>query len=333
MRHTLFLLAALTLGSEVTAAANPGPFHPLPLGQVQWDGDTPGMPTTGGLAGRWQVIAVVDCEEGEGKTGRGTMSNFIGNFAKNQTSEQRFIPILIGVNGNLARRDEGVENVILKGSVSPGLLTSLAGDGSGALILVAPSGRVTRLQRHSGDTNEVRTKLEKDLPAATPLVPVPAAVPLSCKAALQLLRVGDVAGALNLARKKLGPDGAALIKSMSEQANALVEADTAVFAALTSAASDRFIARERLKGLLVEFPGLPAGAAARDALKVKPDKDLLAEQAAWARLQDYFMQMAKLSPKKAAAFQQQSIPAIIAGCPGTYAAELAGMIKAAARLP
>jgi hypothetical protein len=300
---------------------------------VQWGGDTPNQPTTAGLAGRWQVILVVDWEEGEGKTGRGTYWNFAGNYYRNQTGEQRFIPIAIAVNGMPDNRGETEPNVILKGGAQAGLLRALAGDANGALVVVAPDGRVQRLQRRSGDINEVREKLEKELGSATPLVSAPASFPPSCKPALELLRVGDVPAALALARKKLGPDGAQLTKALQEQANTLIEADTTRFASPASSASDRFIARERLKGLLEEFPGSPAAAAAATALKAKPDKELQTEVQAWAVLQDYFTQMNKTSPKKSALLQQQLIPGIIAKFPGTYAADVAALIKAAAKLP
>lgn len=334
MRLVLLVLSALALCSAPLAGAGaPGPFSVVPFNQVQWSDETPGQPSTAGLAGRWQLIIVVDWEEAEGKTGRTTYKDFANKLYKDQTSEQRFIPIAIGVNGTLDRRGDTEPNVILKGGSQPGLLRALAGDANGALVLVAPDGRVQRIQRQSGDINPIRSKLEKDLSSATPLLSAPASFPATCKAALELLRLGDVGGAVGVARKRLGPDGALLIKSLQEQANVLIEADTARVSAATSTAGERFIARERLKGLLEEFPGLPAAAAATAALKAKPSADLLAEAKAWAALQDYLAQMGKLSAKKSVAVQQQMIPGIIAAFPGTYAAELATMIKAAARLP
>jgi len=334
MRAVLLALSVLAVAaSSLCAAGAPGPFHPVPFGPLQWSNDTPNPPTTAGLIGRWQVILVVDIEEGEGKTGKGTSDSFGWNYVKNQATDQRFIPFLITVNGQPGGRGESDPNSILKAGGPVGMVRAFAGDASGVLIVVAPDGRIQRLQRHSGDIGGIRGEMEKQITSATPLVIAPASFPLSCKPALELLRLGNVPGALALARKKLGPDGAQLSKGLQDQANVLIEAETTRFASPAGTPSERFIARERLKGMLEEFPTVPAAAAAVTALKAKPDKELQNETMAWAMLQDYLLQMAKTPAKKSAMLQQQAIPAIIAKFPGTYGAEVATMIKVAAKLP
>jgi hypothetical protein len=329
------LLGAATLvrAAPLAAAAPPAPFHVLPLGQVQWSGETPAPPSASGLAGRWQAIIVVDWDDGDAKRGQHTWNSYGWNFSENITTEQRVIPIAIAVNGSLPARGEGQPNVVLKGSADAGLLRALVGDSKGAYILVAPDGLVKRLMRHTGDCGSLRTDLQADLALAAPLAADVAGLPAACTPALEMLRVGDVPGALALARKKLGADGASLVGSLQERANAMIIADTTLIGASTTSPAERMLARERLKGLVGDFPSAPAGAAALALLKTRPDAGVQAEMAAWARLQDYFAQMAKASPKKGPALQASLLSALIAACPGTYAADIAGMIKVAARAP
>lgn len=334
MRAALLALSVLVLGASALAGASApsAPFGLIPFGQVQWDEETPNRPDTAGLAGRWQVILVVNREKGEGRTGRDTFSAFAYDYYQNEPLDQRFIPIAIGVDGPLANRHANQPNVVLKGSGQPGLLRALAGDADAALVVVAPDGRVRRLQRHAGGIGDIRHKLEKELGLATPLAGT-GTHPAARAPALELLRVADVDGALGFIRKKLGSDGIQLAKELQAQADALIAADAARFSAPTTTPVDRFIAGERLKGLLMEFPALPAAPAALAALRAGPKPELQAEARAWAALQDYLAQMGKAPAKRATPLQQQLIPALIAAFPGTYAAEIAGMIKTAARIP
>jgi hypothetical protein len=98
-------------------------------------------------------------------------------------------------------------------------------------------------------------------------------------------------------------------------------------------AADRMIAVKRLNGILAEFPKSPAVPAAKAALKkTKDDKQLAKEQQAYDMLMQYFAAMERVPTKKIKEVQREWIPMITSKFGGTYAAEVATMIRHASLL-
>jgi hypothetical protein len=64
----------------------------------------------------------------------------------------------------------------------------------------------------------------------------------------------------------------------------------------------------------------------------KGDKQVANELAAWGMLQEYYHALKRIQPKKVTEVQMQWLPMINAKYSGTYAAEIATMIKHASRL-
>jgi REP element-mobilizing transposase RayT len=113
----------------------------------------------------------------------------------------------------------------------------------------------------------------------------------------------------------------------------MIESDTKVLEDPAANAPTRMIAYLRLNSLLDEFPNVPAHAAAAKAIRqVRSDKQVGAELAAWGTLQDYLHALKRIQPKKVPEMQMQWLPMINAKYAGTYAAEIATMIKHASRL-
>ena len=132
-----------------------------------------------------------------------------------------------------------------------------------------------------------------------------------------------------------------MVKTVSEQSNRMIESDTKVLEDPAANAPTRMIAYLRLNSLLDEFPNVPAHAAAAKAIRqVRSDKQVGAELAACQpvksvvglSLQDYLHALKRIQPKKVPEMQMQWLPMINAKYAGTYAAEIATMIKHASRL-
>ena len=186
---------------------------------------------------------------------------------------------------------------------------------------------------HLGSTNEADWKAADLLyPTANPIIGDESQFPVGCKKALKWIKLGDLKRAMKEI-PKLGPDGAALTKGLMEGANKLIDTDAQLIAAAATPVAERMIAMERVQNVMAEFPGTKAAKSATDAIKqVGKDKALLNEQAAYGVLQDYFRAMRKISAKKVRGVQMEWLPMITAKYGGTYAAEIATMIRAASRL-
>jgi len=198
-------------------------------------------------------------------------------------------------------------------------------------LTVDGNGRVTNISR-LGDPNLERKGIEALYPTAKPLVADASQFPLTCKVPLEGLRLGDTNRAMK-GLAKAGADAPTFVKLMTDRVNELVEMDIKLLNDQATMAADKMIAIKRLNSVLREFPQSPAASAAVLAIKkAKNDKQLANEQQAYAMLMSYIDAMKKVSAKKAKETQMQWIPGIAAKFGGTYAAEIATMIRKASRL-
>ncbi|HEX3135002.1 MAG TPA: hypothetical protein VHX44_15665 [Planctomycetota bacterium] len=320
--RTLFLTLLLSVAAGLSAA--------VPLDTVQWTSDS-AKPTEVGMARRAQVFFLVDQSE---EAGRNKYWG-IRELARDSKIANKFetLHFLIATGGTPEPYKEGEPTEYWCKGVSNnnGLIRAFGGDSIAVIVLVDGTGRVTSVSR-LGDPNQERKGIDALAPTAKPLVNDASQFPLTCKVPLADLRLGDVNRAMkNL--KKAGPDAPAFIKIVADRVNEMVELDVALLNDPASQAADKMIALKRMNGMLAEFPKVPAASAAALAIKkTKDDKQLANEQAAYAMLMEYFNAMKKVSAKKAKEVQLQWIPGITAKFGGTYAAEVATMIRKASRL-
>lgn len=320
--RTLFLTWLLSLTAGLSAA--------IPLDSVQWTADS-AKPTEAGMARRVQVFMLADFSE---KTGSDKYWN-MRDLARDAKFGGKFeyLSFLIVVGGNIEAYKDGepVETWCKGVSNNNGLVRAFAGDAIAAIVLVDGTGRITNISR-LGNVDSEKKGIEALGPTAKPLVSDASQFPLSCKVPLDDLRFGDVNRAIkNL--KKAGPDAPAFVKKVTDRVNEMVEMDVALLNDPATMAADKMIALKRLNGLLAEFPKVPAASAAALAIKkTKDDKQLAKEQAAYAMLNEYITAMKKVSAKKVKETQLQWIPGITDKFGGTYAAEVATMIRKASRL-
>ncbi len=319
--RTVYLALLMCVAASVSAA--------VPLETVQWAPDS-AKPTEAGIARRAQVYFLVDHSE---EAGRNKYWG-IRNLATEAKIANKFetLHFLIVSGGTIEPTREGEPEYWCKGTTSNnGLIRAFAGDSTAAIVLVDGNGRVTSVSR-LGNPDTERKAIDALASTAKPLVADPSQFPLSCKVPLADLRVGDVNRAMkNL--KKAGPDATMFVKLVTDRVNVMVEMDVALLNDPATMAADKMIAIKRVNSLLAEFPKVPAASAATLAIKkTKDDKQLANEQAAYAMLMSYFDAMKKVSAKKAKEVQLQWIPGITAKFGGTYAAEIATMIRKASRL-
>jgi len=319
--RTLFLTLLLSLATGLSAA--------VPLDSVQWTSES-AKPTEAGMARRAQVYFLVDFTEEAGRQKYWSVRELV----RDAKIASRFdtLHFLVVIGGTPETFREGEAEYWCKGvSNNNGLIRAFGGDSIAVIVLVDGTGRVTSVSR-LGDPNQERKGIDALASSAKPLVNDAGQFPLSCKALLADLRLGDVNRAMkNL--KKAGPDAPTFVKIVSDRVNEMVEQDVALLNDPASMAADKMIALKRMNSMLAEFPKVPAASAAALAIKkTKDDKQLANEQAAYAMLMEYFNAMKKVSAKKAKEVQLQWIPGITAKFGGTYAAEVATMIRKASRL-
>ncbi len=316
----LVLLALTATGAES-----------VPFDTISWAADS-GSPTAAGLARRVQVYFLVNFED---PVGMGLYWNIRGGYGQRYPTSYNVQCILIGSRGQLPTRNEtDPPEYWDKGFDSAGeLLPAFAGgDASAALVVVDGSGKITMISRLGGNADAERKGIEALFKDTQPLIDNEGMFPLSLKNAIKWLRIGDINRAMKEGQK-LGGDGMTMVKTIGEQSNRLIETDTKVLNDPASPVATRLVAYLRLGSLLDEFPNAPAHVNAAKALKgVKSDKQLSTELEGWGMLQEYYKSMKRIQAKKVPEVQQQWLPMITAKFGGTYAAEIATMIKHASRL-
>lgn len=320
--RTVYLSLLMSVAATVCAA--------VPLDGVQWSADS-AKPTEAGMARRAQVYMLADFSEDAGRNKYWGMRDLARDAKIANKFETLHFLIVTGQNPEPYREGEPVEYWCKGVSNNNGLIRAFVGDSPAAIVLVDGTGRITSISR-LGDPNQERKAIDALAPTAKPLVNDPSQFPLTCKVPLADLRLGDVNRAFkNL--KKAGNDGPVFVKIVTDRVNEMVEQDVAQLNDAATMAADKMIVLKRLNALLAEFPRVPAASAAQLAIKKsKDDKQLANEQAAYAMLMSYFEAMKKVSAKKAKEVQLQWIPGITAKFGGTYAAEIATMIRKASRL-
>ncbi|MBA3698536.1 MAG: hypothetical protein H0W78_06770 [Planctomycetes bacterium] len=320
--RTFFLALLMCTAASVSAA--------VPLETVQWTPDS-AKPTEAGMARRVQVYFLVDYTEQVGRDKYWGLRDMARD--PKIASKFEYLHFLVAVGGAIEQPKEGdpVENWCKGVSNNSGLVRAFGGDATAVIVLVDGNGRITNISR-LGDPNKEKKDIEALASTAKPLVADPSQFPLSCKVPLADLRVGDINRSMkNL--KKAGNDAPVFVKLLTDRVNEMVELDVALLNDPATMAADKMIALNRLNGILAEFPKVPAASAAVLAIKkTKDDKQLANEQTAYAMLTSYIEAMKKVSAKKAKDVQLQWIPGITAKFGGTYAAEVATMIRKASRL-
>lgn len=327
MRRTL---ATSLIAMALLAATLPLRAEGVPLDTLAWSADIGANPTPAGMAGRVQCWFIIDLEE---ESGRQIYWSLRGRVQKTYENKYQILHFVVGANGDLPQKAEvEVEWWAKARDQSSSLVRAFAGDSLAAVVIVDGKGKITRVARLGG-TNDNEWKTADSLyPTATPLVDDEGAFPLGCKKALKWVKLGDLKR-VNKEIPKLGPDGPAMAKGLMEGANKMIEADAQLIAGGATPVAERMLAIERVQAVMAEFPGAKAAKQATDAIKqVGKDKALQNEQAAYAMLQDYFRAMRKVSAKKVKGVQMEWLPGITAKFGGTYAAEVATMIRAASRL-
>ncbi len=323
LRFVLITLCAI-------AALPAAQINVVPLDAVQWNNDS-AVPTTSGIARRGQVYYLADFADEAGRKMYGGLRNSVRD--KKLANKYDLIHILLAPGNTIEqRKEEDPIEYWCKGMPqNGGLVRAFVGDFVGALVIIDGSGRVTHISRLTNP--QANEKQIKDAPKyAAPLVENSTLFPLSCAEQLEWLRLGDTNRALKEIRKA-GQDAPTFVKLVIERINALIEMDTALITDMTKSPSERLIALNRLKGLVQENPSAPAAKEAIKSIKsTKDDKDLATEQAAFGVLLEYFNVMRKTSAKNTAMVQAQWLGGINHKFPGSYAAEIATMIKTASQL-
>ncbi len=303
----------------------------VPLDAVQWSSDS-AEPTTAGIARRGQVYLLVDFANEEGRKMYGGLRGAVKEPALGKAYDH--IHFLLAAGGSLEQRKDGDPvDYWCKGiPQNSGLVRAFGGgDTYAVIVLIDGSGRVTSVSRLGTLKNEEKA-IKSTTKNASPLVEDASLFPLSCKDSLEWLLLADTNRAMKDIRKA-GPDAPNFIKLVSDRINRFIEDDTKQLTDMTKKPSERLIAYHRLQGLLQDMPSAPAAKDAQVALKgIKDDKDLKNELAAFGVLMEYMNVMRKTSAKKSTEVQTQWLGGINHKFSGTYAAEVASMIKRCSKI-
>jgi hypothetical protein len=321
MRALLFIVC-LSLAGNLSAT--------VPLDTMKWTKDSP-VPSEAGIAHRVQSYFLVDFTEEAGRGKYGGLRDFARDIKLATAFE--VVHILVVANGQIDPLAEGEKKEFwCKGMTSNrGLVHAFGGNTNFVSVLVDGNGRVSKISRieNPSDVNEPIKKLYS---TARPIVADVSQFPLSCKVPLEALCRGDINRAMKVLAKA-GNDAPIFVKAVTDKANHFIETDTALLTNPATMAADRMIAVKRLNGILAEFPKSPAVPAAKAALKkTKDDKQLAKEQQAYDMLMQYFAAMERVPTKKIKEVQREWIPMITSKFGGTYAAEVATMIRHASLL-
>ena len=319
--RTLLLTTLFFFASQLSAV--------VPLETVKWASDSP-VPSEAGIAHRVQAYFLLDFAEDAGRNKYGGVRDFARDSKLATTFE--VLHILVVTNGQLdlpAESDKDKKEFWCKGvSSNKGLVHAFGGNTDSVIVLVDGSGRVTKISRMA-NPNDQRDSIHKLFNTAKPMVSDLSQFPLSCKIPLENLCLGDI-GRTTKSLNRAGADAPLVVKLITDQAKHFIEMDTTLLTNPASTAADRMLAVKRLNGILTEFPKSAAAPAAKAALKkTKDDKQLAKEQQAYEILLQYFAAMEKVPAKKIKEVQWEWIPKITAKFGGTYAAEVATMIRQA----
>jgi hypothetical protein len=303
----------------------------VPFDTLSWTADS-ATPSEAGISHRAQVYFLVNLEDTAGTQLYWSLRGGYGQRYPTSYTAQVF---LIGSKGSMpTRADTDVPDYWDKAYDNAGaLLPAFAGgDATGAMVLVDGSGKIVQISRLGANADAERKVIEALFKDTQPLVDNEGAFPLSVKNSIKWLRLGDVNRAMKESQK-LGADGMTVAKVVAEQSNRMIETDTKVLEDIAASAPVRMISLLRLGSLLEEFPNAPAHVAAAKAIKMtKGDKQVTNELTAWGALQEYYHSLKRIQAKKVPEIQMQWLPMITAKYSGTYAAEIATMIKHASRL-
>lgn len=302
----------------------------VPLDTMKWTKDSP-IPSEAGIAHRVQSYFLVDFTE---EAGRGKYGG-LRDFARDTKLATAFpvVHILVVANGQIDPLAEGDKKEYwCRGMTSNrGIVRAFGGNTNFVSVLVDGNGRVAKISRIE-NASDVTEPVKKFYSTSKPIVTDVSQFPLSCKVPLEALCLGDINRAMK-SLSKAGADAPVFVKTVTDKVNQFIENDTALLTNPATLAADKMIAVKRLNGILAEFPKLPAVPAAKAALKkTKEDKQLAKEQQAYEALLQYFAAMEKVSTKKIKDVQREWLPMITAKFGGTYAAEVATMIRHASLL-
>ncbi len=318
-RLALLAFAGLLAGPALRAEIAPE--------QLTWANEY-GVPSHVGMAGRAQYWLVVDRE---GDRGMKAFWEMAGRVHDKLLSDLRVVTVAVAINrGFEPKKESDRDGNRWLHAEDPGgdLLRVLAGDATAVSVLVDGDGRVVEITR--GADEPLYKRLDALIQAAQPQVPV-SDLPKDSKALSEALRAGDLKLADKAARKSA--DAPVAFKALSERLKELAQADAGRVSDLTQNSPTRFVAWLRLGRLCAERPALASDATVAAALKTgRTDAEIKRENGGWAAFQDYLATMRKTPPKKQADYQKAAIAGIIEHHGGTYAAELATLIKAAAKL-
>ena len=315
--RTLLLTMLLFLASHLSAV--------VPLETVKWASDS-AVPSEVGIAHRVQAYFLLDFTEDAGRNKYGG----VRDFAREQKLATTFevLHILVVANGQINPPAEGDKKEFwCKGVTSnKGLVHAFGGNTDSVIVLVDGNGRVSKISRMENPFDQ-RDSIQKQYKTAKPMVSDLSQFPLSCKIPLENLCLGDIVRTTK-SLNKAGADAQLIVKMITDQANHFIEMDTTLLTNPATTAADRMIAVKRLNGILTDFSKSAAAPAAKAALKkTKDDKPLAKEQQAYDVLMQYFAAMDKVPAKKIKEVQREWIPLITAKYGGTYAAEIATMIR------
>ena len=321
MRALLFIVF-LSLAGSLSAV--------VPLDTVKWTKDSP-VPSEAGIAHRVQSYFLVDFSEDAGRGKYGGLRDFARD-TKLATTFQ-VVHILVVANGQIDPLAEGDKKEFwCRGMTSNrGLVRAFGGNTNFVSVLVDGNGRVAKISRIE-NPSEVTEPIKKLYSTTRPIVTDVSQFPLSFKVPLEALCSGDINRAMR-SLSRAGADAPVFVKTVTDQVNRFIETDTALLTNPATLAADKMIAVKRLNGILAEFPKSAAAPAAKTALKkTKDDKQLAKEQQAYDMLMQYFSAMERVSTKKIKDVQREWLPGITAKYGGTYAAEVATMIRHASML-
>jgi hypothetical protein len=304
----------------------------VPLETVKWASDSP-VPSEAGIAHRVQAYFLLDFTEDAGRGKYGTARDFCRESKLATIFEA--LHILVVTNGQIdppAESDRDKKEFWCKGvSSNKGLVHAFGGNTDSVIVLVDGNGRVSKIARMDNPYTQ-RDSIQKLYNTAKPMVSDLSQFPLSCKVPLENLCLGDIVRTTK-SLNRAGADAPLIVKMITDQANHFIEMDTTLLTNPATMAADRMIAVKRLNGILTEFPKSAAAPAAKAALKkTKDDKQLAKEQQAYEILMQYLVAMEKIPTKKIKEVQRVWIPMITAKYGGTYAAEIATMIRQASLL-
>jgi hypothetical protein len=322
--RALLLTTLLFLAGNLSAV--------VPLDTVKWANDS-AVPSVVGIAHRVQAYFLLDFTEDAGRNKYVGVRELCRDTELATTFEA--LHILVVSNGQIdppTESDKEKKEFWCKGvSSNRGLVHAFGGNTDSVVVLVDGSGRVSKISR-TVNPFEQRDPIRKLYNTARPMVSDLSQFPLSCKIPLESLCLGDIGRATKLLHKA-GSDAPIIVKMITDQANHFIEMDTALLTNPATMAADRMIAVKRLNGILAEFPKSTSAPAAKAALKkAKDDKQIAKEQQAYDILMQYFVAMERVPTKRIKDVQREWIPMITAKFGGTYAAEIATMIRQASLL-